>query len=84
MCATIQSSEVLNYFLNHQIIWQFNVERALEGGFWKGIVRTVKLGLRKTMGRTSFTFEEMNMMLIEIESVVNVQPLTCLEDDRVV
>ena len=72
VCAIVQSPEVLQYFSNCQITWKFIVERApWWGGFWERMVRTVKLALRKTMGRASFTFEEMNTMLIEVESVVN-------------
>ena len=33
------------------------------------------------MGQTSFTFEEMNTMLIEVKFVVNAQSVTYVEDD---
>ena len=34
------------------------------------------------MGRTSLTIEEMNTLLIEVESVINARPLTYVEDDQ--
>ena len=35
------------------------------------MVRTVKMALRKTMEKTTLIFEEMNTILVEVESVVN-------------
>lgn len=73
----------MQYFTNHQISWKFIMERApWWGGFWERMVKTVKMTLRKTMGRTILTFEEMNTVLIEVESVVNAQPPTYIEDDQ--
>ena len=40
------------------------------------------MALKKTMGTAILTFEEMNTVLIEVESVVNAQPLTYVEDDQ--
>ena len=51
------------------------------GGFWEKMVKTIKIALRKTMGQTILTFEEMNTVLIELESVVNARRLTYVEDD---
>ena len=45
-------------------------------------MRTVKMALKKTMGKTILTLEEMNTILVELESVVNARPLTYVEDDQ--
>ena len=52
------------------------------GGFWEKMVKTMKMTLRKTMGKTILAFEEMNTVLIEVESVLNARPLTYVEDDQ--
>ena len=52
------------------------------GGFWEKMVKTMKMTLRKTMGKIILTFEEMNTVLIEVESVLNARPLTYVEDDQ--
>ena len=45
-------------------------------------MKIVKMALKKTMGTAILTFEEMNAVLINVESVVNARPLTYLEDDQ--
>ena len=81
--ATInRSSDVQSYLANQGVIWSFIVEKApWWGGFWERMVRTVKRALRKTIGRNSLTFEQLNTILIEIEAVVNERPLTYVQDD---
>ena len=79
----IRSTEVQQYFTNHQISLKFSIERApWWGGFWERMVKTVKMALKKTIGTTILTFEEMNTILIEVESVVYARPLTYVEDDQ--
>jgi len=57
-------------------------ESPLRGEFYERMIKTVKLALRKTMGRTSLTIEEMNTLLVEVESLINARPLTYVEDDQ--
>ena len=83
VCAIFRSPEVLQYFTNHHISWKFIVERApWWGGFWEKMVKTVKMTLRKIMGQTILTFQEINTVLIEGESVINAWPPTYVEDDQ--
>ena len=51
------------------------------GGFYERLVRSVKLSLRKTLGRSLLTYEELETVLCSIESVINNRPLTYVSED---
>ena len=53
------------------------------GGFYERLVRSIKLPLKKVVGKAKLTYEEMETVLIEVEGVVNSRPLTHLQDDDV-
>ena len=50
------------------------------GGIWESAVRSVKLHLRRVIGDTTLTFEQMNTLLVQIEAVVNSRPLGATPD----
>ncbi|GFY67220.1 integrase catalytic domain-containing protein [Trichonephila inaurata madagascariensis] len=73
----ISDPTVKAFYASHKIYWQFIIERApWWGGFYEILIRTVKLALRKTMGRTTLFGDELETLLIEIEGVLNSRPLT--------
>ncbi|XP_042146100.1 uncharacterized protein LOC121835717 [Ixodes scapularis] len=51
------------------------------GGFWERLVRSVKVSLRKVLGRSSLNFEELTTVLTEVEAVVNSRPVTFISTD---
>ena len=64
------------------VIWQFIAQRAaFWGGTWERMVRSGKRCLRKIIGRASLTFDEINTLLVEVESVINSRPITYSYDD---
>lgn len=76
------STEVSHYLINNRIIWNFIAEKApWWGGFWERMVRVVKRSLKKSIGRSNLSFEELRTLLVEVESVVNARPLTYVHDD---
>ena len=79
----VRAEEVNKYMLNNQIRWNFIVEKApwWGGGVWECLIGSVKRCLRKTVGRSTLTFEEMRTLLVEIECMLNNRPLTYLYDE---
>ncbi|GBM05431.1 hypothetical protein AVEN_94733-1 [Araneus ventricosus] len=65
----------LQRFITRRV--RFIVEKATWGGvFHERLIRSVKLALRKTLGKTTVSREELETPLIEIEGVLNFRPLT--------
>ena len=78
-----KSSEVKKYLANRQIDWQFIMEQApWWGGFWQRLVRSVKRCLKKSVGRSLLTFEELRTLVVEIEATLDNRPLTYIYDDE--
>ena len=74
--------EVLHYLANNGVTWTFIVDKApWWGGFWERLVQTVKRPLKKVIGRSCLSFEELSTILTEVECVVNARPLECVYDD---
>ncbi|XP_075167810.1 uncharacterized protein LOC142239966 [Haematobia irritans] len=50
------------------------------GGMWESAVRSVKLHLKRVIGNTELTFEQMHTLLAQVEAVVNSRPLGTVPD----
>ncbi|XP_071573943.1 uncharacterized protein [Temnothorax nylanderi] len=51
------------------------------GGLWKAGVKSCKYHLKRVMGNTLFTFEELTTALVHIEACLNSRPLSPLSSD---
>ncbi|KAL9979037.1 hypothetical protein ACROYT_G016629 [Oculina patagonica] len=79
----IQSDEVMRYLTDNRIPWNFIIERApWWGGFWERMVKVVKQPLKKTVGRTTLNYDELQTIMVEIQAIVNARPLTYVYDDE--
>ena len=77
-----RATEVSQYLCNNRTSWRFIVAKSpWWGGFYERMVQTVKRPLRKVIGRSNLRFDELNTVLIEVESVINCRPLTFVYDD---
>ena len=63
------------------IRWHFNPPSASHfGDLWEAAVKSAKYHLRKTIGETRLTFEEMST-LAQVEACMNSRPRHVLSDD---
>ena len=78
-----RAEEVWRYLANKQISWNFIIEKApWWGGFWKRLVRSIKKPLKKILGRSTLSFDELCTVLVEIKGIINSRPLTYVYDDN--
>ena len=78
-----RSEEVQWYLATRGVTWQFIIEKApWQGGFWERLIQSTKRCLKKNLGQTSLTFEELGTILVEIEATLNNRPLTYMYDDE--
>ena len=57
--------------------WLFIPKRALwYGGFWERVVGLTKTTLKKVLGRSHVSYEELQTVITEIEATLNDRPLT--------
>lgn len=65
------------------IRWKFNPPAAPHfGGLWEAAVKSTKHHLRRVIGESMLTFEEMSTFLSQVEACLNSRPLQALSDDH--
>jgi len=81
--ASSRESRLIGGALADQgIQWKFNPPAAPHfGGLWEAAVKSVKHHLRRVLGDSTLTYEEMATLLAEIEACLNSRPMSPLSDD---
>lgn len=73
----LRSRDAQDYCSSQRITWKFIIEKAAWwGGWWERMVKSVKVSLRKILGRQSLSFEELTTVLADVEATINSRPLT--------
>lgn len=82
LLRTIDVAELLKECEVQKIRWNFNPPTApWWGGFFERMVRSVKEPLRKILRQSSINLEQLDLLLMEITTVINDRPLTTLTED---
>ena len=78
-----RSSEVNDYLSSKRVTWRFIVERApWWEGFYNRLVRIIKRSLKKSIGRSNLTYDQVHTFLVEVEGIINSQPITYILSDH--
>eukprot|EP00794_Sanderia_malayensis_P013531 gene13531-biopygen10799 len=77
-----EDQRIVEYLELKQITWKFNFERSQWwGGQFERMAGLVKRCLRKVLGNAKLSFDELQTVLVEIESTLNSRPLTYQYDE---
>ena len=73
----VKRRDIENLLEEHEITWKFNLPLApWWGGFYERLIGLVKRSLRKTLEKARLTFEELEVIITEVEAALNNRPLT--------
>ena len=83
-----QTQKTISEFCTaNRIEWRFIPERSPHfGGLWESAVKSFKTHLKRVIGDTKLTYEEMYTVLTQIEACLNSRPLVsleCADDDGI-
>ena len=80
--TSLDLREIMDTLSVDGIQWKFITERApWQGGFWERLVQSVKVPLRKILGRAVLSYDELFTILTDVEAAINSRPLTPISAD---
>lgn len=80
--SSAEGKRIAAEMANSRVHWRFNPPAAPHfGGLWEAVVKSTKHHLRRVIGNTILTYEEMATLLSLIEACLNSRPMSALKDD---
>ena len=84
LVSLFKLEDVQEHLSSKGIRWQFNLAKApWWGEVFERLVKQVTSCLKKTLGRSTLSFDELTTILVEVEAVLNSTRLTYLYSDDV-
>lgn len=75
-------TEVINELASRSCNWKFiRAQSPWYGGFWERMIALTKNSIKRVLGRAVVTFEELQTLVVEIESSLNDRPITFVSDN---
>ena len=79
---TFRSRETKSFLKRIQVNQKFILPASpWWGGFYERLVRSVKTSIKKILGRSLITAEELQTVLCQVEAVINARPLCYVNED---
>ncbi|XP_055907234.1 uncharacterized protein LOC129942362 [Eupeodes corollae] len=76
LCSQQHNNIVIDHLSKDNISWKFIPPSSPHfGGLWESGVRSIKLHLKRVIGDTILTYEEMYTLLTKIEALLNSRPM---------
>ena len=73
---------IQQYASDRRITWHFIPPAAPHfGGLWESNVKSFKHHVKRVIGDSLFTFEELNTFVVEVEGILNSRPITSISSD---
>ena len=77
IATTLNDPTVKRYFSNLQLTWSFNLAKApWQGGFFERLIQSAKRCLKRTIGNSKLSYDELQTAVTEVELVLNSRPLS--------
>ncbi|GFV00806.1 integrase catalytic domain-containing protein [Trichonephila clavipes] len=82
---SLPTNEAISYYSSKSSIdWHFIPPSSPHfGGIWESGIRSVKFHLKRVLGETILTFEELTTLLTQIEGLLNSRPLSYVNDSDI-
>ena len=82
--SLLNTPEVQQHFRDLHIEWLFILEKApWWGGFFERMIQSVKRCVRKVIGKAILTYDELSMVLAEVEATLNSRPISYLSSEDI-
>lgn len=77
--SSAAASEIKEWLGNHSVSWHFIPPHAPNfGGLWEAGVKSTKYHLRRVIGTSTLTYEELSTVLAQVEACLNSRPLSVM------